>query len=63
MSKWDIEMAYGVNVSVEVEADTREEALHEAKQEVEKRVELINEGKEIEVGDLEFSEITFVSEN
>ena len=56
MKKYTVEMCYGLNVSVEVEAKTREEAIKVAQQ-------MVDEDKSgfADIYDLEFEDVTYVS--
>ena len=56
MKKYTVEMCYGLNVSVEVEAETREEAIKVAQQ-------MVDEDKSgfADIYDLEFEDVTYVS--
>lgn len=56
--KYTVEMYYGLNVSVEVEADTQEEAISKAQDMVEE-----DKSDYADVQDLEFEEVTFVSDD
>lgn len=55
--KYTVEMCYGLNVSVEVEADTQVEAVAKAKSMVEE-----DKDEYANVQDLEFESVTYVSD-
>lgn len=58
---WDIEMAYGTNITVSgIKADTREMAIKIAKEKV--RELIILEGSNTEVNCMDFKEVTFSKE-
>jgi hypothetical protein len=59
MNSYDVEMCYGFNASLSVEANSREEAIEKAKQVVKNQV-TIDEGL-INCTDLEFEQITYIN--
>lgn len=56
MSKYNIDMLYSINVSVEVEADSQEEAIEKAKSMVEE-----DKYSYIDLNEVSFDYVTFVS--
>lgn len=61
--KYSVEMSYGLGVTVEnIEANSREEAVEKAKKMVDEEVSIID-GMNIDIGDLEFDQVTYVSED
>lgn len=60
MSKYDVEMVYGVGVSLKVDADTEEDAIKKAKQIVEDEVSVID-GIDVDTGDMEFEQVTYIN--
>lgn len=61
MSKWSVEMAYGVNICVDVEANTQQEAVKLAKKVVDEDVN-ISDDRNIDSGGLIFEQVTGVYE-
>ena len=58
MAQWTVEMSYGMNIGVSVEADTREEAIEKAKQNVENRPSLY-----ADLSGLEFEQVTYAEKD
>lgn len=63
MKKWDIEMAYGINFSVQVEASCREEAIEAAKTLVEKGTTILPFDNSVDDSGLMFEGVTFAKQN
>lgn len=63
MKKWDIEMAYGINFTVQVGASSREEAIAAAKTLIEKGTTVLPFDNSVDESGLAFQEVTFVKEN
>lgn len=57
MKKWDVEMMYGINVSISrVEADTQAHAVQKAREMIR------NREVDIDPCDLNFEEVTYIKE-
>lgn len=63
MEKWDVEMAYGINFSVQVGASSQEEAIEVARALVEKGTTVLSLDNAVDESGLIFQEVTFISEN
>lgn len=63
MKKWDIEIAYEINFSVQVGASCREEAIEVAKTLIEKGTTILPFDNAVDDSGLMFQEVTFVKEN
>lgn len=63
MKKWNIDMAYGLSISVSgIEAETRDEAIEKAKELVEKEVDINTLDEHVDAGSLEYDQCTFIKE-
>ena len=63
MNNYDVEMCYGFGVSLNIDANSKEEAIEIAKQIVKEEVS-INEGFDnrlIDCGCIEFEQVTFIN--
>ena len=63
MKKWDIEMAYGINFSVQVGASSLEEAIAVAKSLVENGTTVLPFDNAVDESGLMFQEVTYFREN
>lgn len=63
MGKWEIEMAYGIGFSAEVEANNREDAIEKAKNLIEDGVTILPFDNSVDAGDLEFETVTYAQES
>lgn len=64
MSRYDIEMSYGVGVSLHVEADNEKEAIEKAREMVEEEVSINSGFGTIEdVSDLEFNQVNYIAKS
>ena len=64
MSRYDIEMSYGVGVSLHIEADNENEAIEKAKKMVDEEVRIDSGFGTIEdVGNLEFEQVNYISKS
>ena len=61
--KWNIDMSYGFNASVTVTAASQEEAIRKAQAMVDEHVSIINTAEyEIDTGNIEYDQVTFVKQ-
>lgn len=59
--KYDIEMVYGIGFTASnIEANSRKEAIKQAKEIIENEITILDV-KNVDVSNLEFEEVTFVS--
>lgn len=65
MKKWDVEMSYIAGFSISgIEADSREEAIEEAKRVINEEVTISDISMNtVECGGLEFEQVNFVQED
>ncbi len=60
MAKWTVDMIYGTNVRVTVEAETGEEAQQKARELADDNVMISTQDSCIEAGNLEYKDTTFL---
>lgn len=63
MEKWDIEMAYGINFSVQVEASSRDGAITAARALIENGTTVLPFDNAVDENGLTFQGVTFVKQN